>query len=45
MPVVVNYKTFEKSVDRAGRALYTEDDAEKSLRILMTLIVKLQGKL
>lgn len=45
MLVAVNYQTFERSVGRAGRALYMENDAEKSLRILMTLIAKLQGNL
>ena len=36
----MDYKSFEKAMDRAGKALYNDNDTERSMKIMQSIIHK-----
>jgi hypothetical protein len=39
-PAVMDYKSFEKAIDRAGKALFLDDDTERCMKIMQSVISK-----
>lgn len=37
---VMDYPTFEKAMDRAGKALFLDNDTERCMKIMQSIIIK-----